>query len=223
MLVVCDHYTIGAGNAGDIFTCNSYTSDRYTNDIPTLVNGVRVTDLLDFRPRVTEFDPSTATASPFAFQSRSYESNSRYVVSPDETSRIGYSFYLPRVDLLTLNRLGEVEVVQGEPAEDPQPPVLADDAMELALLAHKAYLYNPNTGSRILLRDNRRFTMRDIAALETRIENLEEMTSLSLLELDAATKEVTDANGLNRFKSGFVVTDFADKSIGEPRLTTIDI
>ena len=58
--------------------------------------------------------------------------------------------------------------------------------------------------------------------METRIENLEEMTSLSLLELDAATKEVTDANGLNRFKSGFVVTDFADKSIGEPRLTTID-
>ena len=223
LLVVCDHYVVGAGNAGDIFTCNSYTSERYTNDIPTLVNGVRVTDLLDFRPRVTEFDPSTATASPFAFQSRSYESNSRYVVSPDETSRIGYSFYLPRVDLLTLNRLGEVEVVQGEPAEDPQPPVLADDAMELALLAHKAYLYNPNTGSRILLRDNRRFTMRDIAALETRIENLEEMTSLSLLELDAATKEVTDANGLNRFKSGFVVTDFADKSIGEPRLTTIDI
>ena len=223
LLIICDHYTVASGNAGDIFTCNSYSADRYTSDIPTVTNGTRVTDLLDFRPRVSEFDPSTATASPFAFASRSYESNSRYVVSPDETSRIGYSFYLPRVDLVTLNRLGQVEVVQGEPSEDPQPPVMADDAMELALLAYKPYLFNPNTDARILLRDNRRFTMRDIGALEDRIETLEELTSLNLLELDAATKEVTDANGLNRFKSGFVVTDFKDKSISEPKYTTIDI
>ena len=57
--------------------------------------------------------------------------------------------------------------------------------------------------------------MRDIAALEERMKNLEEVTSLSLLELNTATVEVTDANGLNRFKSGFIVSDFKDKSLAD--------
>ena len=65
--------------------------------------------------------------------------------------------------------------------------------------------------------------MRDIGKLEERIENLEEVTSLSLLELNTATVEVTDANGLNRFKSGFIVSDFKDKSLADPRYTRMDI
>ena len=46
--------------------------------------------------------------------------------------------------------------------------------------------------------------MRDIGALEQRIENLEKITSLSALELDTKSFSVKDANGLNRFKTGFV-------------------
>jgi len=223
LLIILDHYKVASGNSGDIFTVNSYTQERYTSDIPAVPNGTRVTDLLDFRPRVSEFDPSTATGSPFAFSSRSYESNYRYVISPDETSFIGYSYYLPRIDLVTLNRLGEIEVVKGEPNDSPQAPVLADDAMEIAQINLPAYLYNPAKDPKILLRDNRRFTMRDIAKLEERIENLEEVTSLTLLELNAKSIEVTDANGLNRFKSGFIVSDFRDKSLADPRYTTIDV
>jgi hypothetical protein len=65
--------------------------------------------------------------------------------------------------------------------------------------------------------------MRDIAKLEQRIENLEEVTSLSMLELKAETLQVTDANGINRFKSGFIVTSFRDKSLADKRYTSIDI
>ena len=223
LLIVLDHYKVASGNSGDIFTVNSYTEERYNSDIPAVPNGTRVSDLLDFRPRVTEFDPSSTNASPFAFSSRTYETNYRYVVSPDETSFIGYSYYLPRVDLVTINRLGEVEVVQGEASDNPQAPVLADDAMEVAQVFLPAYLRNPAKDPKILLRDNRRFTMRDIAKLEERIENLEEVTSLTMLELNAKSLEVTDANGLNRFKSGFIVSDFRDKSLADPRYTTIDV
>ena len=60
--------------------------------------------------------------------------------------------------------------------------------------------------------DNRRFTMRDIGALEKRISNLEEFTSLTALELDTKTLEVKDADGLNRFKTGFVVNNFKNRS-----------
>ena len=61
------------------------------------------------------------------------------------------------------------------------------------------------------MRDNRRFTMRDIANLEKRIENLEQITSLSALELDTNSFQVKDADGLNRFKSGFIVNDFKNR------------
>ena len=222
LLIVFDKYAIGAGNSGDVFTVNSYGAARYKSDIPTLPNGIRATDLLDFRPRVKEFSLST-NASPFGYTSRQYESTYKYVVTPDETSYVGYSYYLPRVDIVSLNRLGQVEVIQGEPADFPQAPVLADDAMQIAEISLPAYLYDTAKDPRILLKDNRRFTMRDIGALEDRIENLEDVTSLSMLEMNAKTFAVTDANGLDRFKSGFIVSDFRDKSLSDPRYTTIDI
>ena len=223
--IIHNQYRVSAGstNAGDIFTVNSYTADRYKSDIPSVVNGTRVSDLLDFRPRVRDFDVSTATMSPFTYDAREFSTNYRFVVTPNETTRVGLSYYLPRVDLVSINRLGQVEVIQGEPSEDPQAPDLADDAMEVALIAYPAYLFNPTKDAGILLRDNRRFTMRDIGKLEERIENLEEVTSLSLLEVNTATVEVTDANGLNRFKSGFIVSDFKDKSLSDPRYTRMDI
>ena len=51
--------------------------------------------------------------------------------------------------------------------------------------------------------------MRDINRLEKRIESLEFYTSLSLLEKDTLNMQVTDVDGLNRFKSGFFVDDFS--------------
>ena len=143
--IIHNQYKVSAGstNTGDIFTVNSYTADRYKSDIPTIVNGTRVSDLLDFRPRVRDFDASTATMSPFTYDAREFSTNYRFVVTPEETTRVGLSYYLPRVDLVSINRLGQVEVIQGEPAEDPQVPQLADDAMEVALIAYPAYLYNP--------------------------------------------------------------------------------
>ena len=84
--------------------------------------------------------------------------------------------------------------------------------MEVAQITLPAYLYDTIREPRIRMFDNRRFTMRDIGALERRIENLEEMTSLSALELDTKTLEVKDADGLNRFKTGFVVNNFKNRS-----------
>ena len=81
--------------------------------------------------------------------------------------------------------------------------------MELATIQLPAYLFDPSDAT-ITLVDNRRYTMRDIGQLEDRVENLETLTSLSLLELDTRTLQIRDADGLDRFKSGFFVDDFAD-------------
>ena len=223
--IIFDHYNIGAGNGGDIFTANSYTADRFRGDMPFTPNGIRASDLLDFRPRVKPWTDVTGyeTKSPFAFENREFEYEYKYVISPGESSSIGYNYYLPRTDLVTINKLGEIEVIQGVPSEDAEAPVLSDDSMELAQVEIPAYLYNPTSDPRVILRDNRRFTMRDIGKLEDRIENLEDVTSLTMLELSAKTTNVTDANGFNRFKSGFIVSDFRNKSIMDTRLSTVDI
>ena len=54
-----------------------------------------------------------------------------------------------------------------------------------------------------------------INGIKDRLENLEAQTALSLLERDAESFEIQDANGLNRFKSGFVVDNFAGHRVGD--------
>jgi len=210
LLIIFDKYQVQSGNNGDLFTINSYTKDRYTNDIPS-IGRTRASDILDFRPRVNEFDPSTTNASPFAFSSRSFETTTRYVVAPDESSIVGYTYYLPRIDKLVINKFEQVKLIKGISAEDPAPPTEVGDSMEVAEITLPPYLYDPITGPNIKLYDNRRFTMRDIGKIEKRVSNLEIMTSLTALELDTKSLSVTDADGLDRFKTGFVVNDFKNR------------
>ena len=51
--------------------------------------------------------------------------------------------------------------------------------------------------------------------LKDRLENIETQTALSLLERDAESFEIQDANGLNRFKSGFIVDNFGGHRVGD--------
>ena len=180
LLVIFDQYQVPAGNKGDLFSVNSFTSDRYTNDIP-LIGRERATDILDLRPRVKEFNPATTTGSPFAFCNRKFEVDKSFIITPNESSIVGYSFYLPRIDKLVINEFEQVKLIKGQSSETPVPPTEVGNSMEVAQISLPPYLYDPVKGPSIRMFDNRRFTMRDIGALEKRIENLEEMTSLSCL------------------------------------------
>ena len=210
LLIIFDRYQVASGNTGDFFSVNSYTKDRYGKDIPS-INGLRLTDLIDLRPRVSPFTPSGGK-SPFSFSGRSFESTNPFVLTPKESSILGYSYYLPRIDKLVINQFEEVKLIKGESSETPVPPTENGNSMEVAEIALPAYLYDTVRHPIITLQDNKRFTMRDIGALEKRIENLETMTSLSALELSTKSLQVTDADGLNRFKTGFVVNNFKDRS-----------
>ncbi len=210
LLIIFDQYQVASGNNGDIFTVNSYGEDRYSTDLP-IIGESSAADVLDFRPRVNKFVPDGTAVSPFAFTSRTFESNTPFVIAPGESSLMGYSYYLGRIDKLVIDKDETVTVIQGVSAENPVPPSSNTSAMEIATIILPPYLYNPKVEPEIRMRDNRRFTMRDIANLEKRIENLEQITSLSALELDTNSFQVKDADGLNRFKSGFIVNDFKNR------------
>ena len=215
LLIIFNNYTV-SGNSGDLFTVNSYTKDRYTDGIPLIGSGKkfrRASDVLDFRPRVKNYTSAhpNSDISPFTFDAREFQSTFKYAFTPNESSQVGYKYYLPRIDRLTINRLGEVSLIKGTSADPPKAPVDVDDAMDVAEITLPPYLYSPSEQPIIKLFDNRRYTMRDIGQLERRIINLETVTSLTMLEMDTKSLEVTDAQGLSRFKTGFIVDNFSNK------------
>ena len=217
LFVVFDHYTVPSNDEGDIFTVDSYAAERFSNDIPLIGNQQqRASDTLDFRPRVSVFDPSSASASPFDFKSRIFTDQPKLLLAANESSVIGYNFYAPRIDRLYLDKLGKFVYVQGVADRVPKPPEKVGDVMLLATIELPAYLYDVNNVT-IRMEDNRRYTMRDIGKLEDRIEVLEEVTSLNLLELETQSLQVRDATGLNRFKSGFFVDNFRNGDFIDPR------
>ena len=142
--------------------------------------GLEASDTLDFRPRVAD-NPGTS-ASPFAFSSRNFSTAINYNLKAGESSLLGYDFYLPRIDRVYLDKFSGIIVTKGISSLNPNPPENAsDDLMQIAEISLPAYLYNVDDAE-ITLIDNRRYTMRDIGTLEDRVENLERVTSLSLLE-----------------------------------------
>jgi hypothetical protein len=214
LLVIFDHYTIPDGDTGDVFSVNSYDGERFLSDIPNIgMNEVRASDTLDFRPRVQQF--SGSSASPFDFSSRNFASTPKIIVSPNESALIGYDFYLGRIDRLYLDKTGLFKVIQGNPAIAPLPPKNPDGAMLIASINIPPYLYNPSNAG-VQMVDNRRYTMRDIGRIEDRVEVLERVTSLSLLELNTQTLQIRDAQGFDRFKSGFFVDDFKNRDFADP-------
>ena len=223
LLIVYDHYTVPSDDTGDVFTVLSYDKSRYTDDIPLIGNSkIRATDTLDFRPRVPTF--SGTTTSPFTFTSRNSISASepQYLLKNDSTSILGYDYYLGRIDKLYLTKFGTLSLIKGQSSNLPQPPVAITDSMELATIILPPYLYNPDN-VRIRLIDNRRYTMRDIGLLEDRIENLEEITTLSLLEVETDSLTIEDANGNSRFKSGFFVDNFKTSDNINSKLSTLSL
>jgi len=197
-----------SSDTGDITTINSYNNFKY-KDLPD-INETGVSDIIDIRPRVSDF--SGTSRSPFEFLGRSFDgsgNSAKNILASDGSILLDYSFYLPRFDKIYLNKDGDFQLVNGVPAETPEFPVPIDGALEVASVKLPPYLFNINDAS-IELANYKRYQMSDINKLEKRIENLEFYTSLTLLENDALNMNITDVDGLNRFKSGFFVDDFSN-------------
>jgi hypothetical protein len=221
LLVIFDYYSVPSNDNGDVFTVNSYNEERFSSDIPTVgPDNVRVSDTLDFRPRVSVF--TDTTKSPFDFDSRTFSDEPKLIVSPNEGSLLGYDFYLGRIDKVYLDRFGVFTVLQGNPSINPQEPSTPADVMEIATITLPPYLYDYRDAT-ISLVDNRRYTMRDIGKIEDRVENLERVTSLSLLELNTQTLQIQDAQGINRFKTGFFVDDFKNTNLINQDLSRVEV
>jgi len=219
LLINFDYFSHGSG---DYFSVDSYSGvidytniTSYTSDTTGTVYDLR--DCLDFRPRVD--DASTVLS---ATQDRQYSGTGASTIdavqfNSDVTA--DFEYYLPRVDKIFLDKDGNFKVSQGSSSLNPQLPKNIDNAMQIATIFLNAYTLN-TTDLSIQKVDNKRYTMRDIGRLESRIANVEYYTQLSLLESNAQSLQIQDAEGFDRFKNGFIVDNFTGHGVGD--VTNLD-
>ena len=88
-------------------------------------------------------------------------------------------------------------------------PSNEDSALLIGTAYLPPYVFNARQ-VKFIKTENKRYTMKDIAKLESRLSNVEFYTSLSLLETDTNSLSIKDpTTGLDRFKSGFYVDNFS--------------
>jgi hypothetical protein len=139
------------------------------------------------------------------FRSKLSEIAGKFYPVPLSRFRNDAEVYLPRIDKVYVDALGQFGVIKGIPSFTPEAPPDADNAMTLYVIRLNPYTYDRRDLSMVAI-DNRRYTMRDIGRIDTRVRNLETLTSLTLLEQSAVNMSIVDALGFDRFKSGI----FAD-------------
>lgn len=116
------------------------------------------------------------------------------------------TFFVERRDIAVVYKEREFEYIKGTPGNSQYPDV-PENALCLSRFIVAPYTRSASDVSYNNV-DNKRYTMRDIGKLETRIENLEYYTSLTLKEIETAEYKITDADGLDRYKCGFFVSSF---------------
>jgi hypothetical protein len=201
--VVIQYSYFQHGTAGDFFSVNSYTGQIDYADIPdhTLADGsvVNLRDFLDFRPSVNS--------------SGNFGGGSKVNELPKNADLIqaDISYYLSKACSVIIDTDGIVKVQESSESLSPIAPETPNNALELYRVNMNPYLVS-TTDLSIKAIDSKRFTMADIGRLEKRIDSLEEVTALNLLELNTTTLDVLDSAGVNRTKSGFFVDNFVDQS-----------
>ena len=221
LLIYYGNLDYDPSDIGDITTANSYINCNYKNQVQS-TNGFRNTDLIDLRPRVSDYTVTEGGNSPFEFDGRTFDNgnhSSKHIFASDESTLVAYEYYLGRADRVYLTRNGDIQITLGAPSDRPELPGILPGGLNIANIFSPPYLFDVKD-TKIKFIEHKRYQMNDIARLERRIKNLEYYTSLNLLEQNTLNTFVADANGLNRFKSGIFIDNFSSYT---PQDVTIGI
>jgi hypothetical protein len=186
--------------SGQFYSVNSYDGQLDYLKVPgqKLPDGGKLSlrDALDFRPS-TDGSGSFTTIPPLPV--------------PTDTITTDAEYYLPRADRLVISKQGELRYITGSSSLNPKYPEIPVDCIDLYKLRLNANTMH-SQDLRTTLIPRKGYTMQDINKLEEKVDRLEEMTTLSLLELNTKMMNVLDSAGNDRAKSGFFVDNFKSHS-----------
>lgn len=204
-----------------------------TWEIPTFYSQARqrdfdLRDAVDFRPyrsntAVLTSDPAATTINPPTTTSFNTATTS-YNPYPGQNFECNLTYYLPRRDALVLTSKGEFRVIEGEAKLQPRTPnadsetqmVIATTYIppypSLTTLEAQTIKIEPYT-MKVSPSINKRFTMKDISAIEQRVSSLEYYTTLTRLEQKVTQLNIPNADGIDRFKNGIFVDPFDNHNL----------
>ena len=228
---------------GDFFSVDSYTDDlgvNYAavpvyspNSITSRENQfddsvvIQLRDCVDFRPivnttgtnksQISVLTPGVDSQNSTNFRDTTNLGNGFAPRMPVSGTQFmcDMSYYLPRYDSLFLENTGALTLIEGKSDTKPIPPSDIATGIRLYDIFVPAYTFSVKhiTNKKF---NYKRYRMKDIANIERRIDRVEELVTLSILEQSALNMNVRDAvTGLDRFKNGIVVDTFRDHSKGE--------
>jgi hypothetical protein len=215
LVVIYDRFT---SSGSGFFTVDSYSTIDYSN-IPIYSSTKNeqqyvLRDCIDFRP--VRVDSTTGSLNTVSFDVDSTTTGPKI---PENGSDIilDYSFFLARIDKLVLDKTSKFSIIKGVASINPEPPNDSETGMTLYVLNYPPYVTDEKT-IEIRQVNHKRYTMKDIASIEKRVENLEYYTSLTLLEQDTASKQdlsILDSQNIPRFKNGIIVDAFKGHSVAD--------
>ena len=193
---------------------------------------IKLRDVVDFRPSINSrnraegtgdfsgdilVDYDTPTGALYNYHDNAVGGNSFVPNIPIPTSQFesDVQYFLPKIDSLFLDKSGRVILKEGESSENPVRPADLSTAIRLYDIYMPAFTFSMDDVT-IKKYNYRRYTMKDIMDIDKRVERVENLVTLSILEQSALNMSVRDAiTGLDRFKNGIVVDSFKDHSKGD--------
>jgi hypothetical protein len=187
-------------------------------------------DCIDFRPVVANtanvaaitiagatIDPSISTVLDTNITS--------FFPMPNAVFSADIVSYKRRTDRIIADSTGQIRIVEGRPANAPVAPVEPGSCMTLALINVPPFPSLSSTEARTALRPDlatsisliqqRRYTMKDIQDIDSRISRIEYYSLLNTLEQSTKNLVIpSEANtAVDRFKNGFFVDAFDNYDI----------
>ena len=194
-------YKYFAHSAGDFFCIDSYKNNDNYNDLflyhkSTTGKVYNLKNCIDFRSTADssiEFGITANVSDPFV---------------TGEIFSTPLQYYVPRYDLLVIDKKASVYIIQGLPDDLPIVPNVPTECLALEKYYVPAYTERITDIKTTRLTVDR-FTMQDISNLANRVEHLEDFSTLLAAELNAIQYDVIDEEtGLSRFKTGYLVETF---------------
>lgn len=201
LLLKFDYFMHGTG---DYYTAESYDNQLDYENIPTYTseNGETYSlgNCIDLRP---DYDGTD-----------SYNSTNPKILVPGSNFQSDVNYYLPRIDLLEVDYLGEFKIKQGTSATNPQTPVGDLNTLSLYYFELPPYTSDINDIVKVY-KENKRYTMRDIGRIDNRITAVENYILLTQNEYDISNMPIVDTDGNEGYKVGYIADNFVDHSYGD--------
>jgi len=239
LYVTFSHYVHGSGEyiVKDSYPSDGTNANHLLKDVPTfrLPSGEEV-DLkrcVDFRPVKATVEHSAnnynlTSGGAFGITSGQVTGSvNSPSVQPSSQFIMNAEIWLARIDKIVLSRSGEYSVLKGVSGENPVPQDDPVDCMVIGTLKVKPYAYDAKKDILPELRNYKRYTMKHIADIDSRVKKLEYFSSLSLMEQETfnislnqrTVKNTTDGSTtyvdtVERFKNGIFTDQFKGHAKG---------